>query len=172
MSGEIQVNTVGNLTADPELKFSKAGMPWARFTVAVTPREKNRDTGQWEDGETLFLSCTAFRGLAENIADSCSKGTEVVVMGRMKLRAYTTQDGRQGVSHDVTVDALGPSLARAKARVEKVQASQNQSSEPYGGQSGNYEGQRQYGRQGQVGGFSGQQDSQWEQPSFDSMPPF
>ena len=171
MSGEIQVNTVGNLTADPELKFSKAGMPWARFTVAVTPREKNRDTGQWEDGETLFLACTAFRGLAENIADSLSKGMQVMISGKMKLRAYTTQDGRSGVSHDVMVDACGPSLERAKAQVTKVQsnaqASQDGFSAPQGGQPTNYGGQ-----QGQANSFSGRQDSQWEQSGFDSLPTF
>ncbi len=120
MAGEPVVTIIGNLTADPELRFVPNGNAVANFTVASTPRTRDQQTGEWRDGETLFVRCAVWRKAAENVADSLTKGTRVIVTGRLKVRNYETRDGRQGTSIELDVDEVGPSLQFATAQVTRT----------------------------------------------------
>jgi len=110
---------IGNLTADPEPRVSKSGKGWATFTVASTPREKNRDTGEWADGEPLFMNCRVFGELADNVVSSLVKGSRVVVHGRFKRRSYTDNNGAQRESLDMDVDEIGASLRFATVTIAR-----------------------------------------------------
>lgn len=110
---------VGNLTADPELKYVGKGTPVANFTVAYTPREKNRDTGEWEDGETLFVDCAVWRDMAENVTETLTRGMAVIVTGALKVHRYQRTDGTTGERLAMDVEAVGPNLHRATAVVSK-----------------------------------------------------
>lgn len=121
MSGEPIITVVGNVTADPELRFTPAGKAVAGFTVASTPRTKNGD--EWVDGETTWLRCSAWEQLAENVAESITKGTRVIVQGAMSSRSYE-KDGQTRTSLELRVDAIGPELRFATARVERAQRGQ------------------------------------------------
>lgn len=123
MSGETVVTVVGNLTADPELTFIASGAAVVNFTVASTPRNFDRKTGDWKDGETLFLRCTAWRQYAENVAESLTRGTRVLVQGRLVQRSFETQDGTKRTVIELQVDEVGPSLRYATAKVNKVSRS-------------------------------------------------
>lgn len=120
MAGEISMTVVGNLTADPELKFTPSGQAVANFTVASTPRIFDRDSGEWRDGEPVFLRCAAWRGLGENVAQSLTKGQRVVVVGALRVRQFTRDDGSNGTSVEMVVDEIGPSLKFAVAVPSKV----------------------------------------------------
>lgn len=120
MAGEIAMTVVGNLTADPELKFTPNGQAVANFTVASTPRTYDRETGEWRDGEAVFLRCAAWRGLGENVAASLTKGMRVVVSGVLRVRQFTRDDGSKGTSVEMNVDEIGPSLRYAVAVPSKV----------------------------------------------------
>lgn len=120
MAGEIEFTVVGNLTADPELKFTPGGHAVANFTVASTPRLYDRATGEWRDGEAVFLRCSAWRGLGENIAASLTKGTRVVVSGALRVRNFDREDGSKGTSVELLVSDIGPSLAYAVAIPTKI----------------------------------------------------
>lgn len=126
------VTIVGNLAGDPELRFTPSGAAVVNFTVADTPRTFDRDKNEWVDGETLWQRCTAWRELAENIAESLHKGTEVVVVGRLKSRSYDTREGEKRTVVELEVDSIGPSLRRASAVVKKNAsgASSNRSNAP------------------------------------------
>lgn len=124
MANDTQITVVGNLTADPELRFTPSGAPVANFTVASTPRKFDSQTKEWEDGETMFLNCSAWRQLSENVAESLTKGTRVIVQGRLRVRSYETRDGTKGTSWEVDVEEVGPSLAFATATVTRNQSSQ------------------------------------------------
>ena len=113
------VTITGNLTADPELKFTTAGVAWVRFSVASTPRVFDRTSESYKDGEALFLTCTAWRGLAENIAESLTKGTRVIVTGRLKQNRWETPEGEKRSTYGLDVDEIGPSLRFATARPQK-----------------------------------------------------
>lgn len=113
------ITVIGNMTDDPELKFLASGVALAKFRIASTPRVKDRDTGEWKDGEALFLSCTAFRQMAENIAESMQRGTRVVVQGRLKQRSYE-KDGEKRTVYELDVEEIGPSLRYATAKVQKM----------------------------------------------------
>lgn len=113
------ITVVGNLTDDPELKFLPSGVGLAKFRLASTPRVKDRDSGEWKDGEPLFLSCTAFRQMAENIAESLQRGARVVVQGRLKQRSYE-KDGEKRTVYELDVEEVGPSLRYATAKVQKM----------------------------------------------------
>jgi single-strand DNA-binding protein len=117
--GDVQVSFVGNLTGDPELRFTPAGAAVANFTVACTPRQLDRQTNEWKDGETVFLRCQVWRAYAENVAESLTRGTRVFVTGRLRIRNYETKEGEKRTSVEVDVDDVGPVLRTAKARVEK-----------------------------------------------------
>lgn len=114
------ITVVGNLTDDPELKFLPSGVALAKFRIASTPRVKDRESGEWKDGEPLFLSCTAFRQMAENVAESLSRGARVVVQGRLKQRSYE-KDGEKRTVFELDIEEVGPSLRYATAQVQKMQ---------------------------------------------------
>lgn len=118
-AGETPITLVGNITADPELRFTPSGAAVAKFTVASTPRFYDKASNEWKDGDTLFLTCNAWRGMGENIAESLTKGTRVIVQGRLKQRSYETKEGEKRTVYEVEVDDIGPSLARATATITK-----------------------------------------------------
>jgi single-strand DNA-binding protein len=120
MAGETVITVVGNLTDDPELRFTPSGAAVANFTVASTPRTMNRQTQQWEDGDTLFMRCSAWRQLAENLAESLNRGNRVVVTGRLKQRSYETREGEKRTVVELDVDEIGPSLKYATAKVTRT----------------------------------------------------
>lgn len=117
---EPATTVTGNLTADPELRYTPAGQPVASFTIASTPRYRDTTTGQWQDGETWFVRCSAWRDLGENIAASLGKGAAVVASGRLRARSWETDEGSKRTVVEMTVDDLGPSLRRATVKVTKT----------------------------------------------------
>nr|DAH99968.1 MAG TPA: Single stranded DNA binding protein [Caudoviricetes sp.] len=117
MSGETLVTLVGNLTADPTLRWTQSGSAVADFTVASTPRTYDRNAGEWRDGDTLFMRCSVWRDVAENVAESLRKGMRVIVVGRLTQRSYETQQGERRTVVELQVDEVGPSLRRARAQV-------------------------------------------------------
>ncbi|MGH3500843.1 MAG: single-stranded DNA-binding protein [Nocardioidaceae bacterium] len=120
MAGETVITVVGNLTADPELRFTQSGAAVANFTVASTPRTFDRQSGEWKDGEALFLRCSIWRQAAENAAESLSRGMRVVVQGRLRQRSFETKEGEKRTVVELEVDEVGPSLRYATAKVNKV----------------------------------------------------
>jgi single-strand DNA-binding protein len=130
MAGETTITVVGNLTADPELRFTPSGAAVASFTVASTPRTFDRATGEWKDGEALFLRCNIWRQAAENVAESLNRGTRVLVSGRLRQRSFETREGEKRTVVELEVDEIGPSLRYATAKVNKV--SRGQGSGGYG----------------------------------------
>lgn len=118
--GDIQVTFVGNLTGDPELRFTPSGAAVANFTVACTPRTLDKTTNEWKDGETTFLRCQVWRQYAENVAESLTRGTRVIVTGRLKQRNYETKEGEKRTAIEVDVDDIGPVLRNATARITKT----------------------------------------------------
>ena len=120
MAGDTIITVVGNLTADPELRFTPSGAAVANFTVASTPRMFDRQTNEWKDGEALFLRCNVWRQAAENVAESLTRGARVVVTGRLKQRSFETKEGEKRTVVELEVDEIGPSLRYATAKVNKV----------------------------------------------------
>jgi single-strand DNA-binding protein len=133
MAGETVITLVGNLVDDPELRFTPSGAAVANFRLASTPRIYDRQSGDFKDGESLFLTCSVWRQAAENVAESLQKGMRVIVQGRLKQRSYETREGEKRTVFEVDVDEVGPSLRSATAKVAKVQRS--------GGGGGGYGGQ-------------------------------
>ena len=119
MAGEPIITIVGNLTADPELRYVSSGIPVASFTVASTPRTMNKQTQQWEDGEAMFVRCSVWRAYGENVAASLTKGMRVIVQGRLQQRSYE-HNGERRTSLELQVDEVGPSLRYAVAQVQKT----------------------------------------------------
>ncbi len=140
MAGETPITVIGNLTADPELRFTPSGAAVANFTVASTPRTFDKQSNEWKDGEALFLNCSVWRQAAENAAESLTRGMRVIVSGRLKARSYETREGEKRTVFEIDVDEVGPSLKYATAKVTKTTRSG-------GGQGG--------------GGFSGGGDDPW-----------
>ncbi|MGO1607936.1 MAG: single-stranded DNA-binding protein [Brevibacterium yomogidense] len=167
MAGETVITVVGNVTADPELRFTANGAAVANFTVASTPRTFDRQTSEWRDGETLFLRCSAWREMAENVAETLSRGTRVVAQGRLRSRTFDTKEGERRTVFELDVDEVGPSLRYASANVTKNERGGGFSGGGQGGQQGGFGGVGQGG--GQQGGFGGgrapqqgsQQGGQW-----------
>jgi single-strand DNA-binding protein len=120
MAGDTTVTVIGNLTADPELRFTPSGAAVASFTVASTPRTFDRASGEWKDGEALFLRCNIWRQAAENVAESLTRGARVIVNGRLKQRSFETREGEKRTVIELDVDEIGPSLRYATAKVNKV----------------------------------------------------
>lgn len=176
MAGDTQITVVGNLTSDPELKFLQSGNAVANFTVASTPRSYNKQTQQWEDGEALFLRCSVWRQLAENVAESLTKGMRVIVQGNLRQRSYQTKEGENRTSYELDVQEVGPSLTFAKAHVQRNDRAQGGSyalaeKQAQGGFGG--------GQQQSQGGFGGgqKQEDPWSQSPAgfgggESEPPF
>ncbi|MFJ9557907.1 single-stranded DNA-binding protein [Nocardiopsis sp. NPDC101807] len=157
MAGETQITLVGNLVDDPELRFTPSGAAVANFRVASTPRTFDRQSGEWKDGESMFLTCTVWRQYAENVAESLQRGMRVIVQGRLKQRSYETQQGEKRTVFEIDVEEVGPALRSATAKVTKTQ---RQGGGGNGGGGGFGGGQPQqggggYGNQG--GGFGGAQ---------------
>ncbi|SMG18826.1 single-strand DNA-binding protein [Corynebacterium pollutisoli] len=140
--GDTPITVVGNVVADPELRFTPSGAAVANFRVASTPRVFNRDSGQYEDGEALFLTCNVWRQAAENVAESLTKGMRVIVNGRLKQRSYQTKEGENRTVFEIEVDEVGPSLKFASAQVNR---NPREGGGNFGG--GNYGGQQQRGPQ-------------------------
>ena len=120
MAGETQITLVGNLTGDPDLRFTPSGAAVANFTVASTPRTFDRQSGEWRDGEAMFINCSVWRQYAEHVAESLTKGMRVIVQGRLKSRSYETQQGDRRTVFEVDVDEVGPSLRYATAQVTRT----------------------------------------------------
>ena len=154
MAGETTITLVGNLTADPELRFTPSGAPVANFTVASTPRTFDRATGEWKDGDAMFLNCSVWRQPAENVAESLTKGMRVIVQGRLKSRSYETREGERRTVFEVDVDEVGPSLRYATAKVTRTTGGGGGgggwNNAPQGGGSGG--GDQWSSNQGQGGG--------------------
>ncbi|HEY2166802.1 MAG TPA: single-stranded DNA-binding protein [Jatrophihabitantaceae bacterium] len=123
MAGETIITVVGNLTADPELRFTPSGAAVASFTIASTPRTFDRNTNEWKDGEALFLRCSIWRQAAENVAESLTRGMRVVAQGRLKQRSFETREGEKRTVIELDVDEIGPSLKYASAKVNRTQRS-------------------------------------------------
>lgn len=120
MAGETLITVVGNLTGDPELRFTPSGAAVANFTIASTPRNFDRQTNEWKDGDTLFLNCSVWRQAAENVAESLQKGMRVVAQGRLKARSYETREGEKRTVMELDVEEVGPSLKYATAKVTRA----------------------------------------------------
>lgn len=120
MAGETQITIAGNLVDDPELRFTAAGIAVANFRIASTPRTFNKNSNSWEDGDSLFLSCSIWRQYAENVAESLTKGMRVIVVGRLKQRSYETNAGEKRTVIEIDVEDIGPALKTATAAVNKV----------------------------------------------------
>ncbi|BBH17412.1 single-stranded DNA-binding protein [Nocardioides baekrokdamisoli] len=133
MAGETTLTVIGNLTDDPELRFTPSGAAVANFTVASTPRTFNKQTNAWDDGETLFLRCSIWRQAAENVAESLTRGTRVIVSGRLKARSYETREGEKRTVMELEVDEIGPSLTWATAKVTRASRSGGGAGGGFGG---------------------------------------
>jgi single-strand DNA-binding protein len=159
MAGETVITVVGNLTADPELRFTPSGAAVANFTVASTPRTFDRASNEWKDGDALFMRCSIWRQAAENVAESLTRGARVVVTGRLKQRSYETKEGEKRTVVELEVDEIGPSLRYATAKINKTSRGGG-----FGGGSGS----------------SGPSDDPWSTPAsapsgggdFSDEPPF
>lgn len=133
MAGETVITIIGNLTSDPELRTTSAGAQVASFTIASTPRTWNRNTNQFEDGQALFMRCSAWRDLAAHCANSLAKGMRVIAQGRLQQRSYQAQDGSNRTVIELQVDEIGPSLKYATAQVQKMQSGGYQGGNANGG---------------------------------------
>ncbi|WP_026343946.1 single-stranded DNA-binding protein [Nocardia sp. BMG111209] len=151
MAGDTVITVIGNLTADPELRFTPAGAAVANFTVASTPRVFDRQSNEWKDGEALFLRCNIWREAAENVAESLTRGSRVIVSGRLKQRSYETREGEKRSVVELEVDEVGPSLRYATAKVNKTTRGGGGGGGGFGG--GNSNSNSNSGGGG--GGFSG-----------------
>jgi len=192
MAGETTITVIGNLTNDPELRFTPSGSAVANFTIASTPRTFDRQSNEWKDGETLFLRAAVWREAAENVAESLTKGMRVIVSGRLKSRSYETKEGEKRTVIELEVDEIGPSLRYANAKVNRTQRSGGQGAQGgFGGgnSGGGFGGGNSGGNQGgNSGGFGGgnqqtEQEDPWATPGVsnagggwgngpDSEPPF
>ncbi|MFE7593507.1 single-stranded DNA-binding protein [Kitasatospora sp. NPDC057512] len=153
MAGETVITLVGNLVDDPELRFTPSGAAVAKFRIASTPRTFDRQTNEWKDGESLFLTCNVWRQPAENVAESLQRGMRVIVQGRLRQRSYETKEGEKRTVFEVEVDEVGPSLRSATAKVTRA----NRSGGPGGGFGGQQGGGQGGGSWGGNSGGGGQQ---------------
>ncbi|HZG91790.1 MAG TPA: single-stranded DNA-binding protein [Pseudonocardia sp.] len=172
MAGETVITVVGNLTADPELRFTQSGAAVANFTVAATPRTFDRQSGEWKDGDALFMRCNVWRQAAENVAETLTRGMRVMVQGRLRQRSFETREGEKRTVVELEVDEVGPSLRYATAKVNKV--SRGSGGGGFGGGSGGASGSG-----GGFGGGSAPADDPWGSappagsgPAADDEPPF
>jgi single-strand DNA-binding protein len=177
MAGDTTITVVGNLTDDPELRFTPSGAAVAKFRIASTPRFMDKASGQWKDGEPLFLACNIWREAAEHVAESLNRGSRVIVTGRLRQRSYETREGEKRTVIELEVDEIGPSLRYATAKVQKAVRS--------GGGGGGF-GASGGGGGGQQGGGGNNFDDPWAtaapaagsrpagggNSNFDDEPPF
>jgi single-strand DNA-binding protein len=166
-AGDTPITVVGNLVADPELRFTPAGQPVATFRVASTPRVMDRQTNEWRDGDSLFLTCNVWRQAAENVAESLQRGMRVIVTGRLKQRNYETKEGEKRTVYEVEVDDVGPSLKNASAKVNRASRGTGE-----GGFSG---GNNRGGSQSSSSGGGSRNEDPWASDSgggYSDEPPF
>jgi single-strand DNA-binding protein len=176
-AGDTQITIAGNLVDDPELRFTPAGQPVARFRVASTPRFRDNATGEWKDGDSLFLTCNVWRQAAENVAESLTRGMRVIVSGRLRQRSYETKEGEKRTVYEVEVDDVGPSLRNASAKVNRVARSGGNGTGqggPAGGRPADGQGAHAVqGGQGPQGG-PGHDTDPWagDSTGYSDEPPF
>jgi single-strand DNA-binding protein len=173
-AGDTQITIAGNLVDDPELRFTPAGQPVARFRIASTPRFLDKATNEWRDGDSLFLTCNVWRQAAENVAESLTRGMRVIVSGRLRQRSYETKEGEKRTVYEVEVDDVGPSLRNASAKVNKIARSgsgggPNGPGSP-GGPGG--PGGRPAGGQGNAGGGDADPWASDSSGGYTDEPPF
>jgi single-strand DNA-binding protein len=168
-AGDVTITVIGNLTDDPELRFTPSGAAVAKFRVASTPRFLDKQTNEWKDGEPLFLACNIWRQAAENVAESLQRGARVIVSGRLRQRSYETREGEKRTVYELEVDEIGPSLRYATAKVQKMQRSSG----------GGYGSGGSGGSGGSSSGGGGGSDDPWASAApaggsggFDEEPPF
>jgi single-strand DNA-binding protein len=169
-AGDTQITIAGNLVEDPELRFTPSGQAVARFRVASTPRFRDNATGEWKDGDSLFLTCNVWRQAAENTAESLRRGMRVIVSGRLRQRSYETKEGEKRTVYEVEVDDVGPSLRNASAKVNRAARSNGNGGQGVQGPPGG-EGGRTAGSQG----GSGEDSDPWAADSggnYSDEPPF
>ena len=174
-AGDTQITIAGNLVDDPELRFTPSGQPVAKFRVASTPRFLDKNTNEWKDGDSLFLTCNVWRQAAENVAESLTRGMRVIVSGRLRQRSYETKEGEKRTVYEVEVDDVGPSLRNASATVNRVARSGGDGG--YGGGQRSSGGGRSSGGQGggYGGGGGGAEPDPWASDSpggYSDEPPF
>jgi single-strand DNA-binding protein len=133
MAGDTQITIAGNAVDDPQLRYTPTGQAVANFRIASTPRWQDKQSGEWKDGDSLFLTCNVWRQAAENVAETVTKGMRVIVMGRLKQRSYETKEGEKRTVYEIEVDEVGPSLRNASAKVVKTTRSNGQAGGGYGG---------------------------------------
>ncbi|MFE1070975.1 single-stranded DNA-binding protein [Streptomyces sp. NPDC058783] len=173
MAGETIVTLQGNLTADPEMRFTPSGHGVASFTVASTPRTFDKSTNEWKDGDTVFMRCSAWRGLAENVAESLTRGNAVIVVGRLKQRSYEDKEGVKRTVYEVEAENVAPSLARAIARPEKAGQNRQQNSGGYGAQqNGGYGQSDPWANGNSAAGQYGAPVNGQQQRGYSDAPPF
>lgn len=156
MAGDTQITIAGNLVDDPQLRYTPTGQAVANFRIASTPRWQDRQSGEWKDGDSLFLSCNVWRQAAENVAESLQRGMRVIVQGRLRQRSYETKEGEKRTVYEIEVDEVGPSLRNASAKVTKSTRSTGGGGFG-GGQSGGGGG----GQAGYGGGGGRPADDPW-----------
>lgn len=157
MAGDTQITIIGNLVAEPELRFTPSGQAVANFRVASTPRFFDRQSNEWKDGEALFLTCNVWRQYAENVSESLSKGMRVIVVGRLKQRSWESREGERRTVFEIDVDEVGPALRSATAKVNRVARSEGGNFAGGGGGGGGNFGGGQGGGYN-AGGYGGGQD--------------
>lgn len=182
MAGETVITVVGNLTADPELRFTPSGAAVANFTVAATPRTFDRQSGEWKDGDALFMRCNVWRQAAENVAETLTRGMRVMVSGRLRQRSFETREGEKRTVVELEVDEVGPSLKYATAKVNKVSRGSDGGGGGFGGSGSGSGGSGASGGSGGGyggGGSRGGNDDPWGSappagsgPAADDEPPF
>ncbi|MEV4352274.1 single-stranded DNA-binding protein [Actinoplanes sp. NPDC049596] len=190
MAGETTITVVGNLTDDPELRFTPSGAAVAKFRIASTPRTLDRQSGEWKDGEPLFLACNIWRDAAEHVAESLQRGARVIVQGRLRQRSYETREGEKRTVYELEVDEIGPSLRYATAKVQRMNRSGGGGGGGFGASGGG--GGAGGGNRQQSGGGGGGGGNNFDDPwataapasgnrsggsgggnsSFDDEPPF
>jgi single-strand DNA-binding protein len=187
MAGETTITIVGNLTDDPELRFTPSGAAVAKFRIASTPRTLDRQTNEWKDGEPLFLACNIWRDAAEHVAESLQRGARVIVQGRLRQRSYETREGEKRTVYELEVDEIGPSLRYATAKVQRMSRSGGGSGGGFGASNGG--GGNRQPSSGGGSGSGGNFDDPWattaapassdgggrsggSTSSFDDEPPF
>jgi single-strand DNA-binding protein len=174
-AGDTPITVVGNLVADPELRFTPAGQPVATFRIASTPRLRDNATNEWKDGDSLFLSCNVWRQAAENVAESLQRGMRVIVTGRLKQRNYETKEGEKRTVYEVEVDDVGPSLRNASAKVTRANRTGGAGGGGFGGSQGGGGGAGYSGGQAAPsgGGNSSRNEDPWASDAgYSDEPPF
>ena len=174
-AGDTNITLIGNLVDDPELRFTPSGAAVAKFRVASTPRFLDKQTNEWKDGESLFLTCNVWRQAAENVAESLQRGMRVIVTGRLKQRNYETKEGEKRTVYEVEVDDVGPSLRNASAKVNRASRGSGEGGFSGGGGNNSRSGGGSYSGQPASGGGGNRNEDPWASDSgggYSDEPPF